>query len=102
MPTGFNITLNSDSITVYVAPVNTISTQGIRANFSDYTSGSKLSIGGTLTDVGDYSDYMVFQLSTISTGTGGSKSETLYYSFDELWFIMINEEKTFKQFKYYV
>lgn len=50
-----------------------------------YVSGSKLTWhAGTLTTIGDLTDYLVLQLRTSASATQGNWSETLNYSYDEL------------------
>ena len=81
--TGLTIKVNSDAVTSYVTPVNTVSTQGTRVDFSTRDSSSKITVGGTLTAIGDKSNFMVFQEEVISTATPGNKSYTMNYQYDE-------------------
>jgi len=84
LDTGNNITVNNTDIDTYVAPVNSQSAIGTRADITDYTSANKLSITGTLVNINDITDYIVFQLELASTSLAGSKSFTIYYSYEEM------------------
>ncbi|MFX0084300.1 MAG: hypothetical protein ACFFAU_01400 [Candidatus Hodarchaeota archaeon] len=84
LDTGVDITVNTDAVNTYATPVVTQSTKGTRASISDHGSGSKISISGTLTGVGDKTDFSVFQLEVISTASPGNMTEkTINYSYDE-------------------
>jgi len=81
--TGVVATINTSAVTTYSTPVNTQSTQGTRDNFANHDSSNKISVGGTLINVGDKTDFMVFQLEVSSSASPGDISFTCYYSYDE-------------------
>ena len=84
LPTGNNITVNSSAVTVYITPTDDLSVQGTRADLIDYNAGNKLSIGGALSEIGDKSNFMVFQLEvTDIAGVGDSGDFQMIYSYDE-------------------
>jgi len=80
---GNNITINTTDISTYTAPVNSKSNKGTRADVTDYTSENKLSIAGTLVNIGDVSNYMVFQLELSSLAVAGDENFTIYYQYTE-------------------
>ena len=82
--TGLVITVNTDAVAVYATPVVTDSAQGTRASFASHGSGAKISVAGTLVNIGDKSDFSVFQLEVSETATPGDiADQTVYYSYDE-------------------
>lgn len=82
--TGVVITVNSDAVNTYDTPVITDSAKGTRVDFATKGSGSKVSIAGTLVNIGDKSDFSVFQLEVGSTAAPGNiADQTVYYSYDE-------------------
>lgn len=82
--TGQVITVNSNMVEVYIAPANSQSVQGNRANLHSYNSGSKLAIAGSLANIGDRSSFIVLQLEVASTAVNGIQDYTLYYQYDEV------------------
>lgn len=86
LASGLGITVNSDAVTTYDTPSSSLSTQGTRASILTYTALNKLSIGGTLVNIGDKSNFMVFQLSVADTAdlsSGGSDELDILYQYDE-------------------
>lgn len=83
LPSGQRITINSTAVTEYQEPTDQKSTQGTRTSITDYTDSNKLSIGGTLTAVGDHSDFMVFQLEVDAGVDPAEYDFTIFYSYDE-------------------
>lgn len=83
--TGQNITINSSAVSSYATPSAAESVQGSRADITDYNAGNKLSIAGTLNNVADLTDFMVFQLEIVSTVTTGVYTGfTILYEYDEV------------------
>ena len=82
--TGQKITINSTDVTSYVAPVNSKSVQGTRASLLDYTVSNKLSITGELNNVGDVTDWMVFQLELSSSAEDGHNTLDVWYEYQEV------------------
>jgi hypothetical protein len=81
---GYNLTVNSDVINSYQAPVNIQSTRGTRVEFDTKNSeGNSISLDGTLTDVGDYSSWLVFQLEVLSTAETGNFEIEYTIQYDE-------------------
>lgn len=84
LDTGVDITLNNDAVITYATPVNTVSTKGTRSSLNSHGSGNKIDVDGTLTGIGDKSDFSVFQLEVINTASPGDiTSKTVNYSYDE-------------------
>ena len=82
--TGLVITVNSDAVNTYDTPVITDSANGTRVDFATKGSGAKITVAGTLINIGDKSDFSVFQLEVGSTATPGDiADQTVYYSYDE-------------------
>lgn len=82
--TGTQITANTTAVSAGVTPVVTVSAAGTRANWSAYSSASKISVSGTLTGTGQKTNYIVLQLEVGSTATQGNMAtKTAYYSYDE-------------------
>jgi hypothetical protein len=84
-PSGIDCTVNSTAISSYITPVNTLSTNGTRASFYDYTSSLlALPIAGTLININDVSNFAVFQLSIASTALPVVFSLPIAFSYDEI------------------
>jgi len=82
---GFDITVNTDIISTYVQPVEIQSSVGNRVSFSTKASaGNSISLDGTLTDIGDYSSWLVFQLEIPSTATAGDYTALWTLQYDEI------------------
>lgn len=81
--TGVVITVNTDAVTTFATPVVTDSTQGTRDDFANHGSGAKINVAGTLVNVGDKSDFSVFQLEVGTTASPGNISETVTFQYDE-------------------
>ena len=84
LSSGVDITVNSDDVTTYLAPVNSLSVQGTRKNLLDYTESNKLSITGELNNIGDTTDWMVLQMSMDSTAEGQAKNLMIFYEYTEI------------------
>ena len=81
---GYTITVNSDTIDTYAAPSNLQSSQGIRVDFTTKNSEvDSIALDGTLTDVGQYTSWLVFQLEIESTAELGSQSVDYIIQYDE-------------------
>ncbi len=82
---GFDITVNTDEISAYVQPVNTLSSVGSRVSFDTKSSaGSSIDLVGTLTDIGDYSSWVCFQLQIPAAATSGTYAVLWTLQFDEV------------------
>ena len=82
--TGIVITVNSDAVNSYATPVVTDSAQGTRVDFATKGSGAKISVAGSLVNIGDKSDFSVFQLEVAETAAPGDMADQIvYYSYDE-------------------
>ena len=78
------ITLNTDAVDTYVTPVKTQCAQGTRADFASHGVGSKVDVAGTLVNVDDVTDFVVFQLEVDDVATPGNiAQQTIYYSYLE-------------------
>ena len=83
--TGYTIKVNSDDISTYVAPVNTPSAQGTRVDFETKNSeANSIAILGTLVNIGDYSNYLVFQLAVASIATPSEGQMNFILQWDEV------------------
>jgi len=82
---NFKITVNTTAVVdgSYAAPVDTQSAKGTRADFKDRDSASKIAIAGTLSAVGQSTDFAVFQGVVFDTAIPGSIQDTCFYSYDE-------------------
>jgi len=84
IPTGHTITVNSDIISAYTQPVNILSTKGTRVDFTTKNSeGTSIPLTGILTNVGDYTSYLIFQLQVGALATLGSFSVEYILQWDE-------------------
>lgn len=81
--TGLTITVNDDAVDTYVTPVSSESSEGTRVDFSAHDSYDKIDVAGDIINIGDKTDFMVFQLEAEPTATPGNKSYTVYYQYDE-------------------
>lgn len=81
--TGLVITVNTDAVSAYDTPIDTVSDEGTRASFATRDSGSKISLAGTLATTGDQTDFMVFQLEVADTASAGAVTYTTNFSYDE-------------------
>ena len=79
-------------LTIYVGTTDTGATPTdndstvatTRQDTNHYSSATALSVSGTLTNVGDETDYLVMQLDVDSTASQGDMpQQTHYYSYDE-------------------
>jgi hypothetical protein len=85
IPAGQTLTVNSDEVASYTAPTDTQSTKGTRVDFTTKDSEvASIALSGTLTDIGDYTSYLVFQLEVLSTATAGSSSIDFIIQYDEV------------------
>ena len=73
------------AVSAYETPTTPTSTAGFVAQHSNYTSsGSALTISGTLTASGEYSDYLVMMYTCGTSATQGTVTQiNLNYSYDE-------------------
>lgn len=85
MPTpGYTMTVNSTPVNTYTQPVNTVSTRGTRVDFTDYASEeNSIALDGDLTEVGDYTSWLVFQVEIINTAQLGEFSVDYLIEYDE-------------------
>jgi len=84
VPSGFTLTVNSDIVDTYQAPVNLLSSQGTRVDFTTKNSeGDSIALDGTLIDVGDYTSWLVFQLQVSSTAAPGLGAVDYIIQYDE-------------------
>lgn len=81
--TGLAITVNSDTVDTYVTPTSAESSEGTRVDFSTKDSYDKIDVDGDIINIGDKTDFSVFQLEAEPTATPGNKSYTVYYQYDE-------------------
>ena len=81
--TGLTITVNTDAVAAYITAVATQSAVGTRGDFVDSDSGAKIAVAGSLVNIGDYSDFSVFQLEVANTAGPGNMTYTVNYSYDE-------------------
>ena len=81
--TGVSDTVNTDAVSSYSEPKDSQSVAGTRDNFKNKDSANKISLGGTLVNVADKTDFMVFQEEVINQAAPGSVSFNVNYSYDE-------------------
>jgi hypothetical protein len=87
LSTGLDITINSDAVIVYAEPTDGESSQGTRVSLLNYTEENKLDIGGELVNIGDKSNFMVFQLEiddTADLNIAGYEELEIFYQYDEV------------------
>lgn len=80
---GIVLTVNSDVVSNYQQPVNTVSTRGDRVDFSTKDVNDKISLYGELTNVGDYTSWLVFQLGVSSSADLGNGEVDYTIEYDE-------------------
>ena len=85
LPTpGFTLTVNSDIVSAYAAPINFQSSQGARIDFTTKNAvGNSIALDGTLQNIGDYSSYLCFQLEIINTALPGAGGVDWICQYDE-------------------
>jgi hypothetical protein len=86
LPSGIDITINTDLVDAYTTPVSTISTSGTRDSILNHTSASKVNVFGTLVNIGDKSGFIVLQLAVDDIAEIESLGEDeliIVYSYDE-------------------
>ena len=82
--TGYTITVNSDLVSAYEAPIDVLSSRGTRIDFiTKNAEGNSIALTGSLVDVGDYTSYLVFQLEVVSTGALGNYNVDFIIQYDE-------------------
>jgi hypothetical protein len=82
---GFNITVNSDIVSDYQQPSDSQSVRGTRVNFSEHNSEeTAIPLDGILSDVGDYTSWLVFQLEISSDASLGDYSVDYIIQYDEV------------------
>jgi hypothetical protein len=79
------VTMYWKAVAAYATPTTPTSTAGYTRQDTNYTSsGSALTISGTLTASGEYSDYLVMMYTCGSTATQGTVTQiNINYSYDE-------------------
>lgn len=83
--TGYKMTVNSDTVSVYAEPINALSSRGTRVDFTTKNAeGASIALAGTLEDVGDYTSYLVFQLEIYSTADTGEFDVDFFLQYDEI------------------
>lgn len=81
---GYTITVNSDIISSYAAPLQNQSTRGTRVSFQTKISeGLSIALDGTLVNIGDYTSWLVFQLEVLSTAPTGNYEVEYTIQYDE-------------------
>lgn len=84
MPSDHTLTVNSDIVNNYSAPINFQSSKGTRVDFTTKNSeGNSIALNGVLTNVGDYTSYLVFQLEVESTAQTGNHEVDYIIQYDE-------------------
>ena len=85
IPSGQGITVNSDVVSDYTAPVNSPSAKGTRVDFTTKNSeANSIALSGDLTAVGEYTSYLVFQLSVTSAAEASESEISLVIQYDEV------------------
>ena len=83
--TGFTLTVNSDIISTYAQPVDIESSQGTRIDFTTKDAvGNSIDVDGILTEIGDYTSWLVFQLEIEPDAETGNQAVEFYVQFDEI------------------
>lgn len=79
------VTMYWKAVSAYETPTTPTSTAGFARQDTNYTSsGSALTISGTLTASGEYSDYLVMMYTCSTSATQGTVTQiNLNYSYDE-------------------
>ncbi len=81
---GYVITVNSDDVTTYQTPLQNQSARGTRVSFQTKNSEpNSIALSGTLTDVGDYTSWLVFQLEIVDTAPTGNYEVEYIIQYDE-------------------
>jgi len=81
---GYLLTVNDNAINTYQKPVNLVSSQGNRVDFTTKNSEeNSIILSGTLSDVGDYTSYLVFQVEVLSTAEPGGYGVDYLIQYDE-------------------
>ena len=81
---GYKVTVNSDIVSAYITPVDSLSAIGNRVDFSGRGVGSEITINGELTNLGDYSSYLVFQLEVSAGAASGDSEVSWIIEYDEV------------------
>lgn len=85
IPAGQTLTVNSTAVTTYEAPTNAPSGKGTRVNFTTKNSEvNSISLTGELSNIGDYSSYLVFQLAVTSAATAAESAVDFIVQYDEI------------------
>jgi len=83
--TGYNMTVNSDAVITYVAPVAVESSKGTRIDFTTKTgTGDAIALTGDLVDISDYTSWLVFQLEVLATADTGTFEVDYIIEYDEV------------------
>ena len=82
---GYNLTVNSDAVSSYVAPIAVESSQGTRIDFTTKTAtGNSIALSGDLVNIGDYTSWLVFQLEVLTTADTGNFEVDYIIEYDEV------------------
>ncbi len=82
---GYNLTVNSDTVSSYQEPVNTESARGTRIDFTTKTgTDNAIALSGDLEGIGDYTSWLVFQLEVLSTAQTGEFEVDYIIEYDEV------------------
>jgi len=82
---GYNMTVNSDAVSSYVAPIAVESSQGTRIDFTTKTAtGNSIALSGDLVNIGDYTSWLVFQLEVLTTADTGNFEVDYIIEYDEV------------------
>lgn len=81
---GTGLVIYAGTTDTGATPVVTDSAVATTQQDTNYTSGSELSIAGTLVNIDDLTDFLVLQLDVGTTaGVGDMTQQSHYYSYDE-------------------
>jgi len=82
---GYNLTVNSDAVSSYVAPTASESAKGTRIDFTTKTgTDDAIALTGDLINIGDYTSWLVFQLEVLTTADTGNFSLDYIIEYDEV------------------
>ncbi len=85
IPSGQGITVNSDAVSEYTAPVNSPSVKGTRVDFTTKNSEvNSIALSGELTGITQYTSYLVFQLSVTSAAEASESEISFIVQYDEV------------------
>ncbi len=85
IPSGQGITINSDVVSEYTAPVNSPSVKGTRVDFTTKNSEvNSIALSGELTGITQYTSYLVFQLLVTSAAEASESEISFVIQYDEV------------------